>query len=459
MVKCFHFQNTLILLVVLAISEALSAQRNHHMSEGNMIPSQDTSKIHDTMMQHGKMDNMGNMENMSHAFSLNLPMNRNGSGTGWLPDETPMYGTMYHSGNWMYMLHGNIFLRYNNQDFTGKGSRGDQKFDAPDWLMFMGQRKVGQNGLFHFSTMFSLDAVFGGNGYPLLFQSGEAYKGSPLFDRQHPHDLFSELSVSYSHAFSEMSDIFVYLGYPGEPALGPVVFMHRPSAMYNPDAPVSHHWADATHISFGVATLGIRFGQVKLEGSSFTGREPDEYRFNFDKPRFNSWSSRLSFNPSGNWALQVSHGFLKSPEELYPLEDISRTTASATYSKALAENNHLNATVLWGVNKIKDTKSENAFLFETSWNRNKLALYGRYEYVQKSAEELVLVEAFGMAVFYVNALSLGFNYDIFKTGKLVMAGGSQFTLYNADSRLNSLYGRNPMAFEIFIRLFPSLMQM
>ena len=236
-----------------------------------------------------------NLGNMSHAFSLNLPMSRNGSGTGWLADESPMYGVMFHTQTWMYMLHGNLFLRYNNQDFTSKSTRGDQKFDAPNWLMFMGQRKAGENGLFHFSTMFSLDAVFGGDGYPLLFQSGESYKGAPLVDRQHPHDLFSELSVSYSHALSENTDLFGYLAYPGEPALGPVAFMHRPSAIYNPDAPLSHHWVDATHISFGVATIGIRFGQFKLEGSSFTGREPNEHRFDFDKPRFDSWSSGVSF--------------------------------------------------------------------------------------------------------------------------------------------------------------------
>jgi hypothetical protein len=423
------------------------------MSGGKTISAQDTSKKNDSMMQH---DNMGNM---SHAFSLNLPMSRNGSGTGWLTDESPMYGVMFHKQNWMYMLHGNLFLRYNKQDFTGKGTRGDEKFDAPNWLMFMGQRKVGENGLFHFSTMFSLDAVFGGDGYPLLFQSGESYTGLPLVDRQHPHDLFSELSVSYSHALSEKTDIFGYLAYPGEPALGPVAFMHRPSAMYNPDAPLSHHWVDATHISFGVATIGIRFGQFKLEGSSFTGREPNEYRFDFDKPRFDSWSSRVSFNPSSNWALQVSHGFLKSSEELHPDEDILRTTASATFSKALSENNHMNAIVLWGVNKVKEHEGENAFLFEASWHRKKLALHGRYEYVQKSAEELTLEETFGQAVFPVNAATLGFNYNLMKIGKFVLAGGSQFTFFGADSRLNSLYGRNPMAIEIFIRLFPSLMRM
>lgn len=426
----------------------------HHDAHNRMMPYDEMSRK--------DMDKTMPMDGMSHAFSLNLPMSRNGSGTGWLPDAAPMYGNMYHAKSWMYMLHYNLFLRYNHQDFTGKGSRGDEKADAPNWLMFMGQRKVGNHGLFHFNTMLSLDAVtMGGDGYPLLFQSGEAYKGKPIVDRQHPHDLVSELSVSYSQALSQKADVFAYLAYPGEPAIGPVAFMHRPSALYNPDAPLSHHWADATHITFGVATLGVRFGAVKLEGSSFTGREPDGHRFNFDRPRFDSWSGRLSYNPSKALALQVSHGFLKSPEELHAGEDVNRTTASAIYSLPLANNGWFNAVALWGQNKSKEHGGENAFLLEGSWRRNKLAIHSRYEYVQKSVEELALNEAvYGHdVVFPVTALTLGATYDLLNIGKAKLAGGGQFTLYGAPGKLDNLYGKNPMAVEVYLRLYPSLMKM
>ncbi|HEV7620430.1 MAG TPA: hypothetical protein VGO09_01780, partial [Flavisolibacter sp.] len=463
----YYYKNTMKkiifpLIFTSSLSMIVNAQHEHHMnSDSSSMRMQDTMKMNG--MDMGKMDKkeMAHHMSMSNVYSLHLPMGRNGSGTGWLPDASPMYGYMYHTSKWMYMLHGNLFLRYNNQDFTNTGHRGDKKFDAPDWVMFMGQTQVGQKGLFHFSTMFSLDAVTGGNGYPLLFQSGEAYKGKAIVDRQHPHDLFSELSVSYAYALSARSDLFIYVGYPGEPALGPVAFMHRPSALDNPDAPLSHHWIDATHVTFGVATIGFRYDNWKLEGSSFTGREPDENRYNFDAPLFDSWSGRLSYNPTQNWAMQVSHGYIKSPEALHPDENIHRTTTSVVYSLPLASKSTLNASLVWGLNRAAGLQGENAFLLEGSWRRNSLALYARYEWVQKSSEELSLDETvYGHDVLFpVNALTAGLNYDLFKLGQTNVAGGGQITFYHADQKLNSLYGKNPMAFEVFLRFYPGMMRM
>ena len=407
------------------------------------------------------MDMQSNIP-MSHAFSLHLPMNRNGSGTGWLPDASPMYGYMFHSNKWMYMVHGNLFLRYTNQDIGNKGSRGDSRIDAPNWFMLMAQRRIGQKGLFHYNVMISLDRLTeGGSGYPLLFQSGESWNNKALVDRQHPHDLFSELSVSYSYAFSKKIDAFVYFGYPGEPALGSVAFMHRPSALSNPDAPISHHWNDGTHITFGVATLGVRFDKFKLEGSTFTGREPDENRYNFDKMRFDSWSGRLSYNPSQNWSFQVSHGYIKSPELLHPDENVNRTTASAIFSLPLLNDNWLNVTTLWGLNKSPGHNGENAVLLEGALRKNRAEVYTRYEFVQKSVEELDLdpLKYGEKTIFPVNALTAGLSYDLLNVAKTRLALGAQFSVFFNDGPLYDLYGKNPMALEVYLRLYPGLMKM
>jgi len=397
---------------------------------------------------------------MSHAFSRNLPMTRNGSGTAWLPDNSPMYGYMFHTDKWMYMLHGNLYLRYNKQDLLERGTRGGSKFDAPNMVMFMGQRNTGKRGLFRFSTMLSLDPItVGGEGYPLLFQTGESYKGQPLVDRQHPHDFFSELSVGYTHSFSPQSDLFLYVGYPGEPALGPAAYVHRPSGMFNPDAPLTHHWVDATHITFGVATLGYRYGNWKIEASSFTGREPGENRYNFDRPLFDSWSGRLSYNPTEKWALQVSHGFIKEPEAFHPGEDVNRTTASVTYSTRGYGEAFTNFTALWGRNKTAHHNAENGVLLEGSHNVRRTAVYGRYEWVQKSLEELNLDEAhFGHhAVFPVHAFTVGTSYDLFTLSNTKIALGGQISFYSPDKRLSTLYGDNPLAGQVYLRVYPRAM--
>jgi hypothetical protein len=451
------------IVIIFAVSNAV-AQHEHHAQ-----PKSDTSKTsgkkaseenrHNSAHEdHDSMQHMdSSMTPMSHSYSLNLPMNRNGSGTGWLTDSSPMYGYMLHSKKWMYMFHGNIFVRYNNQDISNKGSRGDTKIDAPNWFMAMGQRRIGNKGLFHFNAMFSLDPVFGGDGYPLLFQTGETFNGKPLVDRQHPHDLFSELSIAYTQSFTKDIDAFVYVGYPGEPALGPVAFMHRPSSLNNPDASLGHHWQDATHITFGVATVGFRYKIFKLDASIFTGREPNEVRYDFDEPKFDSYSYRLTVNPNSSLSLQVSRAFIKSPEELHPDDDVWRTTASITHVQPLTgENRFISSTAIWGYND--SDHQENSFTIEPNLQLDKFAIYLRYEWIEKSNQELLVEELDENEIFNINALTLGLNYILLRQFETNFAVGVQGSLYMAHATLDPFYGNNPMSLEVYMRVSPSLMR-
>lgn len=394
---------------------------------------------------------------MTHAFSLNLPMNRNGSGTGWLPDSTPIYGYMFHAPEWMLMLHGNLFLRYTATDIFKSGSRGESKISAPNWLMGMAQRKVGKKGLFVFRLMVSADPLTeGGNGYPLLYQSGETWKDEPLVDRQHPHDLISELAIGYTHSFTRDIDLSGYFGYPGEPALGPTAFMHRVSSLPNPDAPLGHHWQDATHILFGVGTLGLRYKIVKAEASVFTGREPDENRYDFDKARFDSYSFRLSLNPNEYWSLQGSYADIKSPEVLEPEEDIQRSTFSVINSLPISKTKNLNTALIWGANKKHDNHLEHTALLESALQLNKTTLYSRYEFLQKSTHELDLEDMFNgeEKIFPVHSLSVGFNQVFYQTFKTNFSIGGQITINASPEELHNLYGQYPVSGQVFLRIYP-----
>ncbi|QEC52850.1 hypothetical protein EDD80_10550 [Anseongella ginsenosidimutans] len=435
---------------LLLAAGSLTAQHMHHQADS--AGHEADSAGHQEAEMHSPP--------MSHSFSESLPMNRNGSGTGWLPDAAPMYGYMLHTKKWMYMFHGNVFLRYNNQDIGNEGSRGGDKIDAPNWFMGMGQTRLGKRGLFRFSAMLSLDPLtVGGEGYPLLFQSGETWNGEPLVDRQHPHDLFSELSVAYTYKVSDDADAFAYLGYPGEPALGPVAFMHRVSSLPNPDAPIGHHWQDATHITFGVGTLGFRYKDFKLEGSVFTGREPDEERYGFDRPRFDSWSARLSYNPSPSWALQVSQARVKDVHELGPREDVNKTTASVIHALRLGSETFLNSAAVWGYNDAESHHKQHSLLLETALSLRSTTIYGKYEWVEKLTEDLVLDEEhYGHGtVFPVNAVHLGVQQRLLNAFKTNLALGVQGSWYGVDDQLQDLYGSNPLALQVYLRIYPGMM--
>jgi hypothetical protein len=301
---------------------------------------------------------------MHGAFGA-YPMNRDSSGTSWQPDLGPAMGEMTMQDDWMLMDRVSLLGVYDYQS----GPRGGEMAFPAGMVMGMAQRDLTDailgGGTIGFRAMISPDPFMGRRGYPLLLGSGETANGTtPLLDRQHPHDMMMELAATYSRPLDDRTSAFLYLGYPGEPALGPSAFMHRASAMDDPAAPITHHWLDSTHVTFGVATLGIVRDDWKLEASQFTGREPDQYRFNFDPARMDSTAVRLSYNPDEHWSLQVSWAHLNSPEQLDPQGDERRTTASATYVTDFGEESSLAATLAWGLKSLSNGQKLNGVLAE-----------------------------------------------------------------------------------------------
>jgi hypothetical protein len=253
---------------------------------------------------------------------------------------------------------------------------------------------------------------------------------------------------------------YIYFGYPGEPALGAPTFMHRLSAMDNPDAPIGHHWEDSTHITFGVATLGAVWKTVKVEGSIFTGREPDENRYDFDRPRFDSYSGRISWNPIANLALQVSHGYLHSPEALDPNINQHRTTASAIYNQPLGPDSNWSTSFVWGQDRNTGERATHAFLVETDYQRGRDTIYARWERVEKSGHELVLTGNDMDRIFPVSGYTIGYVRDLTHGRGIDVGLGGQFTLNDMPDRLERYYGNDlPYGFQVFLRIRPSRMQM
>jgi hypothetical protein len=391
-----------------------------------------------------------------------LSMGQMGSGTAWEPASTPSSMWSSSKNNWLLMFHFNLVTGFNSQG----GPRGVKKFESENWFMGMALHRVG-SGMLELRSMLSAEPfTLAKGGSPLLFQTGESYRNQPLIDKQHPHDLFMELAAEYTLPLGERGTWFTYFGYPGEPALGPTTFMHRASAVENPSAPLSHHLQDSTHVSFGVFTTGFTYRRLKLEGSVFNGREPDENRYNFEAHPWNSRSARLSYAPAPNWSMQVSYGFLRNPETLEP-GDTRRTTASIGYNKVLQSGNWATS-LIWGRNHEShgaEVFNLNGYTAESTINfAGRNYLYTRLELADKNgllraADRLKLGIKEEHPSFRIGAYTFGGARDFWNTEKFAIALGGDMTFYTKPARLDPIYGDHPVSWKLFLRIRPAKMSM
>jgi len=390
------------------------------------------------------------------AGPLGIPETRMGSGTSWMPDASPMHAAHLRLGDWTLMLHGAGFLQY---DWQG-GSRGSNQLGIVNWAMAAASRPLG-GGRLEVRGMLSAEPwTIGGRGYPLLVQSGESYQGAPLHDRQHPHDLFMELSALYEHPVARNLGLSLYLAPVGEPAVGPVAFPHRPSAAADPLAPISHHWQDGTHITFGVLTAGVFTRTVKLEASWFNGREPDENRTDFDYTgrRLDSYSARLTVNPGRRWSLSSWYAYLKSPEALHPNESLHRIGAAVLTTQPLGVGGTWSSALIYGANDpIGTGRLASSVLVETTLDLDGTnSFFGRAEYVQKSAEELVIPAVPQATQYGVGVLALGYLRGLGTMSGLSVGAGIRGSINPVPSSLDAVYGtRTPTGVAIYLRLRPA----
>src|SRR5436305_13127481 len=396
----------------------------------------------------GDQPHAGHEAHGMKAFLGPYPMTREGSGTSWVPDATPHEGIHARFGDWSTMAHAQFNFVYDNQG----GPRGGQMGFVSGMVMAMAQRPLG-DGTFGLRAMLSPDPFMGPRGYPLLLASGETADGrTHLIDRQHPHDLFMELAATYSRNISATASMFLYAGLPGEPALGPPAFMHRTSGVDIPEAPITHHWLDSTHITFGVITAGVVVSNWKLEASTFRGREPDQYRYDIEAPKLDSFSARLSWNPIRELSMQVSYGRLKSPEALEPLVDEDRITASATYTQPFGDDNLWSSTFAWGRKMLRPGETLDGYLLESALILKKTyTLFLRAERVAET-ELHHDVPALHDRVLMVNKVSVGGIYDFYRTEHVRAGIGALISKYALPEELKPLYGSDPTSGMIFARI-------
>jgi hypothetical protein len=438
-----------------------SEQEHHHHEEPAQDPAANMEHHHDNHDMNSMMSSItGGPFKSMHAI---------GSGTSLLPASSPGFMWSWMKGDWMIAAHGDLKIGFNHQG----GPRGVNKAESQNWFMLMAERPAG-GGRLMLRGMFSAEPLTTPRrGFPELFQTGETFDGRPIIDAQHPHDLFMELAAQYTLPLSENVSINLYGGPVGEPALGPVAFMHRASAAENPAAPLSHHWQDSTHISHGVFTAGVTAWRFKIEGSIFRGAEPDENRNDIEMGKLDSYSARIWFTPTPNWVLQFSRGHLTDPEAATP-GDLNRTTASIGYNRSWADGNWASS-LIWGRNQ-EDHGNSNAYLFESTGNfSDKNYLYTRLELADKAG--LLEENIFGRRglddsrrvingidvgerfdqTFRVGAFTFGGVRDVVSQPKLRVGIGADVTFYHVPAGLEPVYGSNPTSYHVFLRIRPGKM--
>jgi hypothetical protein len=257
-----------------------------------------------------------------------------------------------------------------------------------------------------------------------------------------------ELSASYSFRLGKDASFFLYGGLPGEPAFGPPAFMHRMSIMDSPEAPISHHWLDSTHITFGVVTAGIVLNRFKVELSRFHGREPDENRFNIEAGPLDSSSARVSWNPTPELSLQGSWAHLKSPEQLEPNENQTRWSASAIYTRRFGANGWWSTTAAWG-RRSSGADNLEAWVLESAVGLGNWTLFGRAERTENN--ELVFVGGHPGPVFTVGKASIGAIRDFPVAQHAKIGFGALYALDFVPAALEPRYGTNPRGAMTFIR--------
>ena len=441
------------IVAILCVAAGMPAQVLGGKADPAAAP--DTAAAHaphtasDHAAMHHDMSSMG-MAMDDHAMPGAYgpyPMTREASGTSWQPDAARHSGLHVMRGEWMLMFHGYADAVLDDQ----RGPRGDQQVMSDNMAMGMARRPLGP-GTLGLRAMLSLEpATIGRDGYPLLLQTGETADGvTPLIDRQHPHDLFMELAGSWSVTSGSYS-AFVYAGLPGEPALGPPAFMHRFSGSNLPAAPISHHWLDSSHVTFGVLTAGVVAGGAKLEASAFRGREPDQNRWDIEAPKLDSHSFRLSVNPTEHWALQVSQGRLTSPEQLEPDVDQDRWTASALVDGGWGASGHWEGMLAWGQDRNRPGHTTNAYTVEGALAFDEQhTLFARVEQVDKD-ELFVAPDPLAGRVFAVGEVTAGYRFDFARADHASLGVGAAGTLSRIPSELVSAYGSHPAGVLVFLR--------
>lgn len=267
----------------------------------------------------------------------------------------------------MVMLHANSFIMQTVEEKP----RGQDAISVPNMMMLDIGSSLGDRHYVNLEVMATLERwTFPRDGTPELLQLGESKDDGTLYlDAQHPHSS-PLMGLTLSDTVSIGSDLGhakIWIAPRGESTDGPIAFMHRPTGMVNPDAPLGHHIGqDAGHISSTVLGGLLNVKDWTLEFSTFHGAEPEPMNVDLPLGSPDSYAMRLSENLSAHLLAMASAAYVKSPEPDDPtLDHIWRYSVSLYADAKLDGGWRISDAVIWGlINSYDHVSALNSFAEE-----------------------------------------------------------------------------------------------
>lgn len=357
----------------------------------------------------------------------------------------------------MWMVHGNAFF----VQTIAEGPRARNRFAVPNMMMTDAGHTVGDRHYLNVNFMATFEKwTFPKDGYPELLQIGERNEDDqPYIDGQHPHSSpIMGLTISDTIRLGGGKDhLKVYFAPRGQTTEGPIAFMHRPTGMINPDAPLGHHIGqDVSHITSTVFGTSLGLGRTRIEASTFYGREPEPSKVDLPLGTPNSYAGRLIYEFSDDVQAMASASYVKEPEPHDPtLEKIYRYSASAYSRHDLSSGWMLHHSFVFGLTNFYDNTSALRSFLDEFWfhSNSKHNYWGRIEVLERTPNELAIpVTAGGNDPHWITALTAGYTYDFMKFDGSKIGAGVSVTKNFLPSEFRNTYGGDPWSGRFFVQL-------
>jgi hypothetical protein len=350
----------------------------------------------------------------------------------------------------MLMLQGNGFATGVNAE----GPRGGHSFSAPNMFMADFGSTVGAHHYFNIDLMATAEKwTVPARGTPELTQIGDTDQNDrPYVDHQHPHPS-PIMGLTFSDTISLGKNfVKIYFAPRGESGEGPVSFMHRPTGMVNPSAPLGHHIGqDVGHVTSTVVGAVYGWQDDRIEVSAFNGTEPDPAKVTLPLGPLNSGAVRFTHLFSESWYAMVSGAYVKNPERLEPdVETQMRYSASVYTNRALNENWHFQNAFILGTLAESRRPNERSLNEEFVFAHESDSFWGRIELVERSRADLEI--STDEQPKWISAFTVGYTRRIAEWSDLELSLGASLTKYVLPAEYHASYNDDPWSELVFLQM-------